>query len=308
MKKLNTISQLSFLLVFLSSVFYYSCSKDRIQDRQLNSYNSPNTYLDSKKQQEQEFTIDTSGSGPIIGNQGTKIWGGKECLMFPNGDSVAWPFTIKLVELYKPKDMIYYQMPTVASSGILKTDGEIRLRAFKNGTELLLKPNPCMAQIEMPNAAPQPNMRVFYGFVTNGLPDWTDNPASLGVTTTLNPVFSTTPYGYAASIARLGWINCGLQAGSTSNSTLSFTSTVDDLTNVAIFIYFPSTKTVMQVHNLSSAQIPNGSAVKIIAIAVNGSGELYSFYQTQTVNTSASVDVTMSSTSDTALTALLDGL
>lgn len=308
MKKLNTISKASFLLIFLASVFYYGCSKDRIQDRQLNSYNSPNTYLDSKKQQEQEFIIDTSGSGPIIGNQFTKIWMGKECLMFPNGDSVAWPFTIKLVELYKPKDMIYYQMPTVASSGILKTDGEIRLRAFKDGTELLLKPDPCMTQIEMPNTAPQNNMRVFYGFQTNGFPDWTDNPASLGVTTTLNPVFSTTTYGYSASVARLGWVNCGLQAGGTSNSTLSFTSTVDDLTNVAIFVYFPSTKTVMQVYNLASGQIPNGSVVKIIAIAVDGSGQLYSFYQTQTVNASASVDVTMSATSDAALTALLDGL
>lgn len=308
MKKLNTISKASFLLIFLASVFYYGCSKDRIQDRQLNSYNSPNTYLDSKKQQEQEFIIDTSGSGPIIGNQFTKIWMGKECLMFPNGDSVAWPFTIKLVELYKPKDMIYYQMPTVAASGILKTDGEIRLRAFKDGTELLLKPDPCMTQIEMPNTAPQNNMRVFYGFQTNGFPDWTDNPASLGVTTTLNPVFSTTTYGYSASVARLGWVNCGLQAGGTSNSTLSFTSTVDDLTNVAIFVYFPSTKTVMQVYNLASGQIPNGSVVKIIAIAVDGSGQLYSFYQTQTVNASASVDVTMSATSDAALTALLDGL
>lgn len=308
MTKFNTISNVLFLLIFLPSVFYYGCSKDRIQDRQLNAYNSPNSYLDSKKQEEQEFIIDTSGSGPIIGNQGTKIWTGKECLMFPNGDSVTWPFTIKLVELYKPKDMIYYQMPTVAAAGILKTDGEIRLRAFKNGTELLLKPDPCMAQIEMPNASPQSNMRVFYGFETNNLPDWTDNPASLGVTTTLNPVFAATTYGYSASIARLGWINCGLQAGSTTNSTLSFTSTVDDLTNVAIFIYFPSTKTVMQVTNLSSGSIPNGSAVKIIAIAVDGSGQLYSFYQTQTVNASASIDVTMSTTSDASLTSLLDGL
>ena len=300
MKQLNPISKVSFLLIFLSSIFYYSCSKDRIQKKQLNQYSSPNTYLDSKKQQEQTFVIDTSGSGPIIGNQGTKIWIGKQCLMFPNGDSVTWPFTVKLVELYKPKDMIYYQMPTVvSSSGILKTDGEIRLRAFKNGTELLLKPNPCMAQIEMPCAAPQNGMHVFYGLTTNNLPDWTDSPLTS---------FSTNPASYTASITKLGWINCGLQAGSSSNSTLSFTSTTDDLTNVAFFIYFPSTKTVMQAYNEASGQIPNGSAVKIIAIAVDGSGQLYSFYQTQTVNASAAIDVVMTATSDGSLTTLLDGL
>ena len=300
MKKFSTISKVSFLLIFLSSVFYYSCSKDRIQKKSMNQYNSPNSYLDSKKQQEQIDTVNGPGSGPIVGNQGTKIWIGKECLMFPNGDSVTWPFTVKLVELYKPKDMIYYQMPTVASaSGILKTDGEIRLRAFKNGTELLLKPNPCMAQIEMPCAAPQSGMHVFYGFTTNNLPDWADSPLTL---------FSTNPASYTASITKLGWINCGLLAGSSTNSTLSFTSTTDDLTNVAFFIYFPSTKSVMQAYNATSGPIPNGSAVKIISIAVDGSGQLYYFYQTQTVNASASVDVVMTAISDASLTTLLDGL
>ena len=163
MKKFIHTSNWSLIpFAFAAVVVIYSCSKERIESK--NTYSPVNTYLDSKKQKEQEFIIDSTGSGPIVGNQGTKIWTGKQCLMFPNGDSVTWPFTVKLVELYTPKDMIYYQQPTVASVGILKTDGEIRLRAFKNTTELKLKPDPCMAAIEMPNAAPQTGMRVFYGY------------------------------------------------------------------------------------------------------------------------------------------------
>jgi hypothetical protein len=304
--KNSTIFSLSFLLC---TTLFYGCSKDRIEeDDKLNEYSSVNTYLDSKKQEEQEFIIDSSGTGPIIGNQGTKIWMGKECLMFPNGDSVAWPFTVKLVELYTPKDMIYYQMPNVASGNILETDGEIRLRAFKNGTELALKPNPCLSIIEMPNPAPKNYMHVYYGFETAGYPDWTDNVASLGVTSSLTPAFSTTATSYLDSIAKLGWVNCGFQVGNGSGSILTFTSTTDELKNVGIFIYFPATKTVMQVYNTVSGLIPNGSNVKIVMIAINSGGQLYSFYQSQAVNSSASIKVTLSATTDAALTALLDGL
>lgn len=281
------------------------CSKDRISTPPLNSYNSPNTYIDSKQQAEQEFTIDSSGSGPIIGNQGTKIWTGKQCLMLPSGDSVIWPFKVKLVELYTPKDMIYYRMPTVAGGNILETDGEIRLRAFKGTTELVIKPGACGVQIEMPNSTPKSYMRVHYGFSTA---DWTDNPATLGITSSLNPVFTATSYGYLNYIAKLGWINCGINAGSSSTSNFTFSSTVDDLTNIAIFVYVTGKKTVMQVSSLTSGQIPNGSGVKIVAIGLNAGGQLFSFNQNLTLTANTNIDVTMMATTDTALTTLLNSL
>ncbi len=289
--------------------FFTACKKDRIEEVQsVNEYNSPNSYLDSKKEQEQEFVINSdSSSGPITGNQGTNIWCTRQCLMFPNGDTVGLPFTVKLVELYSPKQMIYYQMPTVASDTILETDGEIRIRAFKNGTELLLVPG-CSWAIKMPNTAPKNYMRVFYGFPTLNYVNWTDNPASLGVTTSFTPVFTTSTNGYLAAIVKLGWVNCGITRGSNTNHILSFASTTDNLTNVAIFIYFPATKTVMQAYNAVSGSIPSGSSVKIVAIAVDANGTLFSFSQNLTMTSSTQVQVTMAATTDPNLTALLDGL
>lgn len=303
--KISNVFKLLFFSTLFFTLLFINCSKKRISTPPLNSYSSPNSYLDSKQQPEQEFTIDSSGSGPIIGNQGTKIWTGKQCLMLPTGDSVIWPFKIKLVELYTPKDMIYYRMPTVAGGNILETDGEIRLRAFKGATELVIKPGGCGVQIEMPNAAPKSYMRVHYGFSTS---DWTDNPASLGVISSLNPVFSATSYGYLALIAKLGWINCGINAGSPSSSNLTFSSTVDDLTNVAIFVYVSGKKTVMQVSSLASGQIPNGSNIKIIAIGVDGSGQLFHYNQNLTLTSNTNIDVTMTSISDASLTSLLNSL
>jgi hypothetical protein len=64
----------------------------------------------------------------------------------------------------------------------------------------------------------------------------------------------------------------------------------------------------MQVYNLTSGQIPNGSNVKIVAIGVDAGGNLFSYYLQQTVNATAPVDITLSATTDAALTTLLDGL
>jgi len=288
------------IVLALPIFLFINCSKKRIEpkiepkEKTLNTYASVNTYLDSKQVQEQEFIIDSLGTGPITGNQGTKIWNGKQCLMFPNGDSVTWPYTVKLVELYTPKDMIYYQIPTMSSGEIMKTKGEIRLRAFKNGTELLLKPQPCMAQIEMPSTTPENDMHVFNGS------DWLEESPINAFTTLTN--------GHAANIHTLGWINCGVKAGSSTNASLSFTSSTDDLTNVGKFIYFPLTKTVMQLNSLTSQNIPIGSSVKIIFIAVNSSGSLFHFYQDLTVTSTTSVDVTMTAISDADLTTKLDNL
>ena len=308
MNKIVTI--IAPLVIAITAMAYSGCSKDRVEpeeEKKLNEYNSANDYLDSKKEEEQEFEVDTPGTGPITGKKGTNLWVPKECLMFPNGDSVDWPFTVKLVELYSAKDMIYYQLPTVAGGNIMETEGEIRVRAFKDGTELLIRPN-CSIEIEMPNSAPKNYMRVFYGFDSGSITDWTDDPSTLGVSTTLNPVFSVIPSGYRASIAKLGWINCGFTVGTGTGHQLSFTSTTDILQNVSIFAYFPSHKGLMQVYNLTSGVIPSGSDVKLVGMAIDASGNLFSFDGTLNVTSNVSVTVTMQAISDPDLTALLDAL
>ena len=298
MKKTN-----AFVVIALSgltaSVLLYSCSKQRVAKAALNTYSPVNTYLASKEQPTQTFVIDSAGGGPIIGKQGTEIWGAKNCLLTPAGDTIGYPFTITLVELYTAKDMIYYEMPTVAGGTILETSGEIRLQAFKGTTQLALKPSQNCFEIQMPCAAPISGMDAWYGITTSGHPDWTSNPVT---------PFTTNVSSYTAYPSVLGWINCGQLAGSSSNSTIAFSSTTDDLTNVGIFVYFPATKTVMQAYNSTTTAIPNGSNVEIVAIGVDGTGGLHSFYQTQTVTANNTVDITLTSTTDAALTTQLTNL
>lgn len=304
MKKVNAVSKILILFVLFSSLFYLGCKKDRIQDTKLNSYDSPDSYLDSKEPAEQTFEIDSTKKDSIVGNQGTKIWGTDphSCFMYitDTAKTVYFPYTLKLVEVYKPKDMIYYRMPTVASGRILTTGGEIRLRAFKNSDELAFRPKAsCSMRIEMKNPAPVSGMKVYYGF-TNGAghPDWTETAGTF----TVDPF-----YGYLGATQQFGWINCDARADSSSSVTVSFASSVDELTNIRFFIYIPKTKTVMQVYDTVSENIPVGADVKIIGIGMQGSNLFY-FYDARKLTASTTVEVEMQATTDPQLTQVLDGL
>lgn len=304
MKKIKFIPVLSLIFIVFTVV---SCKKDRIE-KSMNEYGSINDYLNTKKQQEQVFVIDSGGTGPIVGNQGTKIWISKSCLQKPNGDTITWPYTVKLVELYTPMDMIYYQMPSVSSLGILETDGEIRLRAFKDDVELKLKPYPCHCIVSMPNNTPKEYMKVYYGFETASKPDWTASLSQLGVASGVNPWFLSTDSGYVGQIARLGWIGCDSIVGTTNGKNLNFNSTTDNLENVGIFVYFPSTHTVMQVYDQLSVAMPIGSSVKVVCIGMKTDGTLFYYYQALTVNSNIDINVEMIEISDADLTNLLSTL
>ncbi len=304
---MNKLSKSALLIIFISTLFFsVSCRKDRIE-KTMNEYEPINSYLDSKKQPEQVFVIDSNGSGPIVGNQGTQIWISKHCLQKPNGDSITWPYTVRLVELYKPKDIIYYQMPTVSSLGILENDGEIRLRAFKDDIELVFKPYPCGCNITMPNQAPKSYMRVFYG-IESAVTDWSSNGSQFGINSLANPFFAHTDTNYLATIHRLGWIGCDSLAGNNTGAKLTFQSSTDELENVGIFIYLPQTRTVMQVYNMLSGYIPNNIPIKIVCIGINSSGELFSYYQNMTSGNTTPIEVTMTSITDADLTNLLNSL
>ena len=303
MKKSKLIFVVMFL-TFVSGMFLFSsCSKERIEAKeeedQMNNYQSMSSYYNTKKQEEQEFTIDSTGTGPIVGNHGTKIWPSKEKLMYTNGDSVHWPYTVKLIELYPPKDMIYYQMPNVSGGGLVTTSGEVRIRAFKDGQELVLRPTMTWT-IEMPCASPLNNMKIYYGVENTSYVDWTPTPAG---------DFNIVANGYTGEIAKLGWVLCGKAAnvsGTTTNYT--FTSSVDNLQNVSTFIYFPNLKSLMQVYNQTSGNLPVGENVKILLIGMNSSNQLYYYYNHTQVTSTTQVSVTLSPISDASLTAILDTL
>ena len=297
----NKFTLIGLILVFGFCSFYLTnCSKERINAKPLNDYASLKDYLNSKKQQEQEIIIDTNGHCPLTGKYGTKICPTKTDLKYPNkADSIYFPFTVKLIELYTAKDMIYYQMPTVSDGNVLSTNGELRIRAYKGTTELVLRPSRTWS-VTMPAKTTVSDMKQYYGSMNDSLVAWVTNPVGS---------FSKTDSGYYAEDQVLGWFACNKDASSKNSVTVSFVSITDNLTNAGIYIYIPSSKTVIQVGNLTSCKIPAGANIKVIVFAQKADKNLFYFYKELTLGqNNETVDVTLNPITDAELTAKLDSL
>jgi hypothetical protein len=274
-----------------------SCSDERIEPKNNKTeYESAEEYLESKKQLEQEYEITEEGQNPLIGEEGTKIYGSKDLLMFANGDSVDFPYTIKLIELYTPKEMIYAEVSSIENNSLLTTHGEIRIRAYKDGEELVLRTNKSW-QVEIPNNTPQTDMLIYYGTDSDSKVNWTNS------TTT----FETTTYGYQGSITKLGWVSCAQQAYE-SATTIDYYFVSDSISfnNLSVFIYLPEYEGLMQVFDQKSAPLFIGAEMKILILGKQGD-ELFSFYLEDTVSSDENtIEVLLQSTTDSEVTSILN--
>ncbi len=306
------------LLVVLTIVFT-DCSKQRIA---ANSYSSPDEFMYENRPEEQEFEIDGDGDGPIIGNQGTRLWLDSSIFMFTNGNAVSYPITIKLIEVYTPKDMMLYELPTVAQGNMLVTAGEIRVRAFKDGEELVLRPGR-VYYAQVPNSDPVAEMSIFYGQETGDILDWFDNASSVssnpGIdslewiapnTDSIGGPFGNPGIGYDLFVPTMGWVNCDYFYGMNPDSltTVSYESEDDNLDNVVIYLYFPNIGSIMQVYGQQSGLVPIGEPVISICVAMNSDGNLAHHYEEFVITPDHVVQVTMTEISEADLLALLAGL
>ncbi len=298
MKSLMFSNRLMMLATIMGITLLVGCSKDRVSEVDKSSYKSSEEYMDAHKQAEQEFVITQDGTEPIVAQQGTKVWPARSKLMFANGSDIIYPYTVKIVELYTPKDMILYQMPSTSGTSLLTTAGEVRVRAFKDGQELVLKPDSTW-KVEMPSATPMANMLTYYGAVSASMVNWINIPVGN---------FTATAYGYTAEMAKLGWISCAKVASTAATATFSFNSTTDNLDNVVKFLYFPNLKSLKQVYTQTASDLPIGESVKIILIGINASDIPYTFAAQNTISKDSTINVTLTVSTDAALTAILDGL
>lgn len=284
------------------------CSKDRIDDPedddppQLKSYGPLDAFYQEHRQPEQEFILTGEGAGPIVGAQGTKLWLDSTLFMHQNGDDVFYPFTIGLVELYTPGDIILYNMPTVAGGDLLVTDGEIRVKAYKDGEELLLKPN-AIYQAEMPSDNPTADMDIFYGVDDSSYIDWTDTPAyydSIGVDSA----------SYVMLLSQIGWINADyFYDFPMTKTTVIFQSSTDSLDSyVAKFLYFENIPSVMQVYGSTSGDVPINDDVKVICFAIDTEGSMFYYTEDITISANPVIDVTLTSITENYLISFLEGL
>lgn len=287
-----------FLSLIVATLAVTSCNKDRIEEEA--EFESMDAFFTKHKPQEQSFKIESdSGSGPITGKDGTELWGYRDILMYPNGDTIPFPYYLKLIELYTYKDMILYNMPSLSGTKILETGGEIKIRACHDGNELVVKPGK-FYPVVLSTTPTVANMKVYQGNHPNDVyGDW--DLSSDG-----SAVVDTGKYGLG--LAKLGWQNCGKEGASTGTTDIEFTTDKKGGEFISLFLVGKNYHGVLQGSNLKIENAPIGESVTLVAMAMDQNNNYYMHKETITITVGLSVTLTLNKMSETALLSELAGL
>lgn len=281
------------------SLFMASCNDDRINEEA--EFQPMDEFYNEHKPQEQEFVITSdTGDAPIVGLNRTELWGGRNILQYPNGDTVPLPYSLKLIELYSYKDMILYKMPTKSGTTILESGGEIKITAWHNGNELEVKPNEKYPLI-LSTSPTVSGMNVFHGnHPNNEYGDW--NLASDGSVIVVNNA------KYNIATAELGWQNCA-QSGPASGET-NITLKVEGKGGefIDLFLSIDGYHGLLQGNNLVIKDAPLGQTATLIAMAKDQNDDYRLYKQVITITDNLEVTLDMQVVTEETLLSSLSSL
>jgi len=265
---------------FLLTLFVTSCKSER--DDTNDTFSSMDDFYNNHRQQEQEFTIDSAGKGPIIGKQNTQLYLDTSIFMFPGGGDLTFPFTVKLIELYPHSDFMEFPMSTFAGTQVTESAGAIRVRVFKNGTELVLKPGKHYTTVMTDTNNLLSNMKVFFGSNADTDVSWTQTTDASTVTTNNN--------SYGLALYQMGWVNCARpHVSSSPTTTVTFTAKGSGTQFIDVYIVAKDYFSVVKVSNLKSIPLPIGENVTIIAMAMDQNKK----YRLQNTSTTITAGMTV---------------
>lgn len=314
MYNIRKIAILFLALISGAVIVFISCSKERlVKNEDLTDYENIEQFYEYYESNEQEYTITEDGDGPLIGEEGTKIWLSKDILMFTTGDSVTFPYTILLTEVFYAKDMILNQKSSTSNGNILGSAGIIRIRAFKDDLELILRPE-CTFPVAIPHDDPYEGRDDFYGFEAGDNVEWTNNLEEVNVDP-VNSYFEEDfeGYGYEGMIAKLGWVNCANFADfdivdEDDFTTVTFSSSEYDLSEIPLFMYFPNIHSVVEVEDGTSMDVPIGERVVYFMVAIGDQQALYYFKKTDIIAEDDEISISLVQTDEDNLIDVMDGL
>lgn len=97
--------------------------------------------MEQFKSKEQVFTIHPNRDTILIGEQGTRVKISAESFIKKNGTEVTDLVSFRMTECYSALEMFAHKLSThTASNDVIETGGSVKIAAFSNNQELVLKP------------------------------------------------------------------------------------------------------------------------------------------------------------------------
>ncbi|MBI5219755.1 MAG: hypothetical protein HY958_12575 [Bacteroidia bacterium] len=299
------------VLFFATGLLWFaSCSKDRTVKKDLTDYTSLDDFYNANQLPEQSFTVDSLGSDSITGMHGTKIWSVPKIIFMTKTthQDIVYPFTIKLIEAYCIKDMIFAKLPNRSGSKILQAGGELKVTAWKNSDELVLKQNCGFGLLAVPDTI-FTGMQVYYGFTTGTTNDWNSDVVQTDYLFTNDVVTSLTneSRGYNMRIAKMGWISPAKLPASSGLANVTFSAEGNNTDLIDIYIVFKNFDSYMKVSSMAANGLPAGEPVTVVAIGRDAS-TMYYFRQDYAISNNLQITLTMQSATQAQVLAILETL
>lgn len=288
-----------------------SCSKERTEKQVQTEYANLDDFYNQNQPDEQTFVIDSTGGDTVTGHDGTKIWGiPKNIFMVKSTQQdISYPYTLKLIEAYSIKNMIFSKLPGIAQGSLLHSGGELKITAFKNSAELAIKNN-CFLPFRAPAANPVSGLGVFYGFTNGTTNDWNIDVLQTGYLFASDIVtsLSISGNGYLTHIAKLGWLNLGKKITPVAQDNITFTATGTNTNYIDVYIVFNNLHNYIKVANLAASNLPDGEPVTVFAIAKSTSGTMYYFKNNYTITNGLQIPLTMTASTEAQVLSEMAGL
>jgi hypothetical protein len=316
----NTSTNIALLIISTMLVFT-SCKKDSplpAQEPISSNTTSSSSNLSSFFNQNvinatQIFTINSTSGQSISGAQGTNIWIQGNSFTDYMGNPISGNISIELIEIQTKADMIWLNKTTTSNGQLLESGGEISIKAFQNGNQLILAPSGYI-NVSLPTNNPV-NMQLFSGNQqTNGDINWDTTSTNVIVDSSGNFTFNL--YNGTLGSDSLGWINCDYFYGQGNLTTVEVNvpASFNGL-NTMIYFFFNNVYAIApaQWNNTSQTyksyigSLPVGEQITIVAIGETG-GQLYSSFTPTTITTNHNEVITMTATTSNALQTDLNNL
>lgn len=266
-----------------------SCEKDELVTSSSKKQFDMASFFAQTEPNRQNFTVTAGQYNQITGIKGTKITFFANSFKRANGQIVtSGTINIVLQEMLTGPEMILANKSTTSNGGLLKSGGQILLKAYQNGEELLVN-KASRPIVEIPTKS-NDDMNVFYGTikVNDSLAGDTSVNWNVDTTTNVNVVNDSARNNnyYNFQIDSFNYINCDRFYDQNPKTDLKITvpATFVD-SNTAVFVYFPLINSVARVYKFDKSTnsfildggytVPIGMSVKIVLVAKKGTQYYY---------------------------------
>jgi hypothetical protein len=284
-----------------------------------------NSITEARENAIQNFTIDASTGGTIIGEDGTQLYFPPGGLTFLGGEPASGDVTIEFIEIYSRADMLTQNLPTNGKKDngdvvTIISGGEFFVNATQNGNQLVAE---TPFQLTAPTDNFDPEMTVFVPENCDRLDCdvvWEeDEDAGIQGGEIQNADGSWTS-AYVAPLTNFGWTNLDKWWSYAGPKTMVYADVPEGFneTNSAVYVsydgepnalaFFDTYDTDLEMFTEHYGQIPIGLEVHFIFVSVQDGDYVYAIQGATIGVDHIETFSTTQTTTEAGLTALINAL